>query len=104
MISRAYHDSLFISRIAPVAMLFIPVVTESAIGQMSMHPSKISRGARLCWRKRWPASPPDNESRSGCSMDDLVNHRFRRGRRVRDLIAVFEDQFCLIGADLCVVP
>jgi ureidoglycolate amidohydrolase len=24
MISRAYHDSLFISRIAPVAMLFIP--------------------------------------------------------------------------------
>ncbi len=24
MTSRAYHDSLFISRIAPVAMLFIP--------------------------------------------------------------------------------
>ena len=24
MVSRAYHDSLFISRIAPVAMLFIP--------------------------------------------------------------------------------
>jgi N-carbamoyl-L-amino-acid hydrolase len=24
MISRAYHDSLFISHIAPVAMLFIP--------------------------------------------------------------------------------
>jgi ureidoglycolate amidohydrolase len=24
MISRAYHDSLFISRVAPVAMLFIP--------------------------------------------------------------------------------
>jgi ureidoglycolate amidohydrolase len=24
MISRAYHDSLFLSRIAPVAMLFIP--------------------------------------------------------------------------------
>ncbi len=24
MISRAYHDSLFIARIAPVAMLFIP--------------------------------------------------------------------------------
>ncbi|MGD0616856.1 MAG: M20/M25/M40 family metallo-hydrolase [Bryobacteraceae bacterium] len=24
MISRAYHDSLFMSRIAPVAMLFIP--------------------------------------------------------------------------------
>ena len=24
MISRAYHDSLFISRISPVAMLFIP--------------------------------------------------------------------------------
>jgi acetylornithine deacetylase/succinyl-diaminopimelate desuccinylase-like protein len=24
MISRAYHDSLFISRIAPTAMLFIP--------------------------------------------------------------------------------
>jgi N-carbamoyl-L-amino-acid hydrolase len=24
MVSRAYHDSLFIARIAPVAMLFIP--------------------------------------------------------------------------------
>jgi N-carbamoyl-L-amino-acid hydrolase len=24
MISRAYHDSLFISRVAPTAMLFIP--------------------------------------------------------------------------------
>jgi N-carbamoyl-L-amino-acid hydrolase len=24
MVSRAYHDSLFIGRIAPVAMLFIP--------------------------------------------------------------------------------
>ena len=24
MVSRAYHDSLFISRIAPAAMLFIP--------------------------------------------------------------------------------
>ncbi|HEY2546482.1 MAG TPA: M20/M25/M40 family metallo-hydrolase, partial [Candidatus Acidoferrum sp.] len=24
MVSRAYHDSLFMSRIAPVAMLFIP--------------------------------------------------------------------------------
>jgi len=24
MISRAYHDSLFLSRVAPVAMLFIP--------------------------------------------------------------------------------
>jgi N-carbamoyl-L-amino-acid hydrolase len=24
MVSRAYHDSLFLSRIAPVAMLFIP--------------------------------------------------------------------------------
>jgi N-carbamoyl-L-amino-acid hydrolase len=24
MVSRAYHDSLFVSRIAPVAMLFIP--------------------------------------------------------------------------------
>ena len=24
MVSRAYHDSLFISRIAPVAMIFIP--------------------------------------------------------------------------------
>ncbi len=24
MVSRAYHDSLFISRVAPVAMLFIP--------------------------------------------------------------------------------
>ena len=25
MVSRAYHDSLFISRIAPTAMLFIPM-------------------------------------------------------------------------------
>jgi ureidoglycolate amidohydrolase len=24
MVSRAYHDSLFIARVAPVAMLFIP--------------------------------------------------------------------------------
>jgi acetylornithine deacetylase/succinyl-diaminopimelate desuccinylase-like protein len=24
MVSRAYHDSLFISRVAPVGMLFIP--------------------------------------------------------------------------------
>ena len=24
MVSRAYHDSLFMSRIAPVAMIFIP--------------------------------------------------------------------------------
>ena len=24
MISRAYHDSLFVSRVAPVGMLFIP--------------------------------------------------------------------------------
>ena len=24
MVSRAYHDSLFMARIAPVAMLFIP--------------------------------------------------------------------------------
>jgi len=46
MISRAYHDSLFISRIAPVAMLFIPCRNGySHRPDEYASPEDISRGA-----------------------------------------------------------
>jgi len=47
MVSRAYHDSLFISRIAPTGMLFIPAGMVTAIGPMSTLRRKILRGAHL---------------------------------------------------------
>ena len=43
MISRAYHDSLFISRIAPAAMLFIPCRNGYSHRPDEMHLPKTSR-------------------------------------------------------------
>ncbi|CAN1128856.1 Ureidoglycolate hydrolase [Linum perenne] len=39
MISRAYHDSLFMARVSPMGMLFIPCF--KAINQKNMHPVRI---------------------------------------------------------------
>src|SRR5262249_6911685 len=48
MISRAYHDSLFMSRIAPVAMLFIPCRNGySHRPDEYASPEDIERGARV---------------------------------------------------------
>jgi len=59
MTSRAYHDSLFISRIAPVAMLFIPCRNGYSHRPMSMLRQKISPGERWCLPKRWRICQPD---------------------------------------------
>ena len=53
MVSRAYHDSLFMSRIAPAAMLFIPCRTGTAIALTSTPLLKTLRGERWFWPKRW---------------------------------------------------
>jgi ureidoglycolate amidohydrolase len=48
MISRAYHDSLFISRVAPVGMLFIPCRNGySHRPDEYAHPDDIARGALI---------------------------------------------------------
>jgi N-carbamoyl-L-amino-acid hydrolase len=45
MVSRAYHDSLFMARIAPVAMLFIPCRNGySHRPDEYAHPDDIARG------------------------------------------------------------
>ena len=58
MVSRAYHDSLFMSRIAPAAMLFIPCRNGySHRPDEYASPEDIARGASS-WPKRWQHCPP----------------------------------------------
>lgn len=49
MVSRAYHDSLFMARIAPTAMLFIPCRGGLATVRTSTPPPRISPEAPMCW-------------------------------------------------------
>ena len=55
MISRAYHDALFMARIAPTAMLFIPCRAASATGPTNTPLPTTSRAAYVCWPSRWRA-------------------------------------------------
>ena len=53
MVSRAYHDSLFMSRIAPTAMLFIPCRNGYSHGPTNMPLPKILHAERWCSRRLW---------------------------------------------------
>ena len=47
MVSRAYHDTIFIARIAPVAMLFIPCRNGVSTAPTSTPPPNIALGTRV---------------------------------------------------------
>ena len=98
MISRAYHDSLFISRIAPAAMLFIP-----CRNGYSHRPDEyasiedIARGALVLAETLASLSPESRLESGSASAAGMIRRTSRRGsrRRVRDLIALLQKLLCL---------
>ena len=56
MVSRAYHDSLFISRIAPTGMIFIPCRNGVQPPPRRIRcPGRHRAAACRCWRTHWPS-------------------------------------------------
>ena len=58
MVSRAYHDSLFMAHAFPTGMIFIPpAAAASATARMSIpRRRRFARGSK-CWRGRWRSLP-----------------------------------------------
>jgi len=80
MVSRAYHDSLFMSRICPAAMLFIPCRDGVSHRPDEYASLKQSNRVRWSWPKHWPAwlheSSHSPYNRGGIeSYRRLPNHR-----------------------------
>ena len=63
LVSRAYHDALFMSYICPVGMILSLLKTATAIAQKNIHPQKKLCGASTHWPTRWSNSQKPNNNR-----------------------------------------